>query len=76
MVQIIVGWQQVVNERGLVKANPGEEKFIADLITLGLKYTEKDVRRRFVAEVTRHMVDDRYNCPIHGLQDGPDCPLC
>ena len=20
--------------------------------------------------------DDRYDCPIHGLQDGPDCPRC
>jgi hypothetical protein len=20
--------------------------------------------------------DDRYDCPIHGLQAGPDCPRC
>ena len=22
------------------------------------------------------LTEDRYDCPIHGLQDGPDCPRC
>lgn len=29
-----------------------------------------------VFKSTGEYKDEKYNCPIHGLQDGPDCPKC
>ena len=26
--------------------------------------------------VQEEVPEERYDCPIHGLQDGPDCPRC
>ncbi len=28
------------------------------------------------AEAIRNLMDERTDCVIHGLQDGPDCPRC
>jgi predicted nucleic acid-binding Zn ribbon protein len=42
---------------------------------------EKDVRKSEVCsdkcyEIYMRDEDECYDCPIHGLQDGPDCPRC
>jgi len=32
LVEIVKGWRAVVNEKALIKCEPGEEKFVADLV--------------------------------------------
>jgi hypothetical protein len=39
MREIITDWRDVLNGKALVKAEPGQEHFIADLMRRGLKYT-------------------------------------
>ena len=38
MIDIIKDWGRVVSGKALIKAEPGEEKFIANLIRRGLKH--------------------------------------
>ena len=41
MMEIIAGWRDVTNGKARIIAEPGEEKFIADLMRRGLVFTGK-----------------------------------
>lgn len=58
----LLDWQRAVNYDAHIIANKGKVNWLADLITR-------------TAELLANG-EERYDCPIHGVQDGPDCPEC
>lgn len=48
--------------------------FYSRLIGFGSQHIE-DADAHFASQELDE-IEDNYDCPIHGMQDGPDCPRC
>lgn len=67
MIDIIIGWRDVLNGKAQVKAEPGEGPFIADLMRRGIEIIVLNEAIEF---------EETYDCPIHGDMGEIDCPRC
>lgn len=49
-----------------------------DLVDQIADYIQKTINENteIIENEPEEEIEERYDCPIHGLQDGPDCPRC